>query len=187
MQSKIQFAILRVVTAKGCWFTDSFLLVLLLLVELERVIPPYIQRVPDIPSVGWPRRLPSIILGETRTTTSSLIFDNRKHQINFNGTLHSLVVRLPWAQKVGSSNLSVPILFASSTMVVYCTVNAGVSGSSPDWQAIWRGGRIGKCVGLENRSPHGHGGSKPSLSANLRWAGVPSASTAESETSILSS
>ena len=38
------------------------------------------------PSVGWPRRLPSILLGETRTTTSSWIFDNRKHQINFNGT-----------------------------------------------------------------------------------------------------
>ena len=44
-------------TAKGCWFTDSFLL---LLVDLERVIPPYLQRVPDIPSVGWPRRCTSL-------------------------------------------------------------------------------------------------------------------------------
>ena len=60
LQSKITFAILRAVTAKGCWFTDSFLLVLLLLVDLERVIPPYLQRVPDIPSVGWPRRCTSL-------------------------------------------------------------------------------------------------------------------------------
>ena len=83
-------------------------------------------------------------------------------------------------------------------MVVHCTFNAGVSGSSPDWKTIessrpltttgtnfgkgdkrgetrtmerWQNGHS---IGLENRSPHGHGGSNPSLSANLRWASVPS-------------
>ena len=74
LQSKIQFAILRAVTAKGCWFTDSFLLFLLLLVDLERVIPPYLQRAPDIPSVGWPRRCTSLP-SSRRNADNYILFD----------------------------------------------------------------------------------------------------------------
>ena len=87
LQSKITFAILRAVTAKGCWFTDSFLLVLLLLVDLERVIPRTSSAFQTSrPWGGLEDAPPFRHLGETRTTTSYSVFGKRKHQINFDGT-----------------------------------------------------------------------------------------------------
>lgn len=74
LQSKITFAILRAVTAKGCWFTDSFLLVLLLLVDLERVIPRTSSALQTSrPWGGLEDAPPSRHLGETRT--NYILFD----------------------------------------------------------------------------------------------------------------
>lgn len=79
LQSKIQFAILRAVTAKGCWFTDSFFLLVMLLLKTWSASFRLTSSafLTSRPWGGLEDAPPIRHLGETRTTTSSSIFDNQ--------------------------------------------------------------------------------------------------------------
>lgn len=74
MQSKITFAILRAVTAKGCWFTDILLSVGSVVEDLERVIPRTSSALHTSRPWGGLEDAPPIRhLGETRT--NYILFD----------------------------------------------------------------------------------------------------------------